>query len=101
MQVYIAVHAVYGTFAFFPHNGLRRGKQDAHSGVDLWTHQLTDKQREFIISKKYYNQQPALDKFQARATAARTALFEAPAAADFNTSNFLVRFCSTYLHGML
>lgn len=50
VQVYIAVHAVYGTMAFFPHNGLRRGKQDSHSDVELWTHQLTPEQKEFIIS---------------------------------------------------
>lgn len=83
--------------AFFPHNGLRRGKQDSHSDVELWTHQLTPEQKEFIISKRYYNQEAALDKFEKRATPARMALFKAPAAKDFNAINFLVRLYVAWL----
>ena len=88
MQVYIAVNATHGTRAFFPHNGLRRGKQDSHSDVKLWTHKLTDKQREFIISKSYYNQDTAKRKFKQRASAERLALFNAE---TFDPINFLVR----------
>ena len=88
VQVYIAVHATHGTRAFFPHNGLRRGKQDSHSDVELWTSKLTDKQRDFIISKSYYNQEAALEKFKQRASPARQALFKAD---DFDPMNFLVR----------
>ena len=88
LQVYIAVNATHGTKAFFPHNSLRRGKQDSHSDVKLWTTKLTDKQRDFIISKSYYNQEAALEKFKARGSAERQALFKAD---TFDLINFLVR----------
>ena len=85
-QVYIAVHPKFGTKAFFPHNGLRKGNQGSHEGVKLWTAEITEAQREFIKAQAYYNQKAALTKLKLRPQA-RQDEFRNGA---FDAKNFLV-----------
>lgn len=63
MMVYIAVHCVHGTKAFFPGTGARGGQKtrDTYDGYQHFVCDLSETEAQHLRSFKYYNQPPALN----------------------------------------
>lgn len=99
IQVYIAVHAVHGTHAFFSwhgakHGGLDKdGKKTLYKEFNYWFDDLTEQEKRDIVAAGYCNSPKGLKNFRKKASKADIEAFES---GPFDQKWFLVSSTETY-----
>ena len=90
--VYIAIHEVHGTHAFFPFHGAKHGPKDQdtgekklYTGFKFWYTDLDDSVKARIVQHDYCNSPKAVELFRVKSSAKVQEDFE-------NTSKFDPRF---------